>query len=251
MKRDDRRQAIMDLLVQAGAVDLDDLAHRFDVSKMTIHRDLDDLEQSGLLRKIRGGATIESGTQFEADYRYRALQNTDAKQAIAAKAASLVEPGMTILINDGTTAGLMADHLASIRPLTVITNNLAAIKTLSEQPGINLIALGGSFSQKFNAFFGMITEDSLSRLRVDIGFLSAPAISGTTAYHMDENVTRCKRVMINASAHRVLLADKRKFGRTALHELADVSTFQTVITDTLAPDIAAPLRDAGVTIIES
>ncbi|OUD09589.1 DeoR family transcriptional regulator [Marivivens niveibacter] len=251
MKRDDRRQAIMDLLVQAGAVDLDDLAQRFDVSKMTIHRDLDDLEESGLLRKIRGGATIESGTQFEADYRYRALQNTDAKQAIAAKAASMVEPGMTILINDGTTAGLMADHLASIRPLTVITNNLAAIKTLSDQPGINLIALGGNFSQKFNAFFGMMTEDSLSRLRVDIGFLSAPAISGTTAYHMDENVTRCKRAMINASAHRVLLADKRKFGRTALHELADVSTFQTVITDTLDPEIAAPLRDAGVSIMES
>ena len=72
MKRDERRQAIMDLLVGARAVDLDDLADRFAVSRMTIHRDLDDLEQAGLLRKVRGGATIEAGTQFESDFRIRA-----------------------------------------------------------------------------------------------------------------------------------------------------------------------------------
>ena len=61
MKREERRQAIMDLLIAARAVDLDDLAGRFAVSKMTIHRDLDDLEQTGLLRKVRGGATVEAG----------------------------------------------------------------------------------------------------------------------------------------------------------------------------------------------
>src|SRR5690606_14481413 len=79
MKRDERRQAIMDQLIEARAVDLDDLATRFAVSKMTIHRDLDDLEQAGLLRKVRGGATIETGTQFESDFRIRELQYADAK----------------------------------------------------------------------------------------------------------------------------------------------------------------------------
>ena len=72
VKREDRKQAIMDLLVEQRAVDLDDLAERFAVSKMTIHRDLDDLESEGLLRKMRGGATMESGTQFESDFRFRA-----------------------------------------------------------------------------------------------------------------------------------------------------------------------------------
>ena len=68
MKREDRRQTIMDQLVSDGAVNLDDLVHRFAVSKMTIHRDLDDLETAGVLRKIRGGATIEAGTEFESAF---------------------------------------------------------------------------------------------------------------------------------------------------------------------------------------
>ena len=83
MKREDRRQAIMDLLVEQRMVDLDDLSDRFAVSRMTIHRDLDDLEQAGLLRKMRGGATIEAGNQFESDFRFRERQEGDAKQRIA------------------------------------------------------------------------------------------------------------------------------------------------------------------------
>ena len=97
LKRDERRQAIMDLLVGARAVDLDDLADRFAVSRMTIHRDLDDLEQAGLLRKVRGGATIEAGTQFESDFRIRALQDSDAKTRMARASLDLVEPGMTVM----------------------------------------------------------------------------------------------------------------------------------------------------------
>ena len=84
MKRDDRQQAIMDLLVQDGEVELDALADRFAVSKMTIHRDLDELESAGLLRKIRGGATIQSGTRFESDFRLRERQGSDAKAASTA-----------------------------------------------------------------------------------------------------------------------------------------------------------------------
>ncbi|TMV51136.1 DeoR/GlpR transcriptional regulator, partial [Thioclava sp. BHET1] len=89
MKRDERRQAILDLLVESRAVGLDDLAERFTVSKMTIHRDLDDLEQAGLLRKVRGGATIEAGTQFESDFRLRARQDSAAKERMARAALEL------------------------------------------------------------------------------------------------------------------------------------------------------------------
>src|SRR6056297_2380058 len=102
MKRSDRQQAITDLLVAEGEVDLDDLAARFGVSRMTIHRDLDDLESAGVLRKIRGGATIRAGTQFESDFRIRERQDSGAKAAMAEAALDLVEPGMTVMVNDGS-----------------------------------------------------------------------------------------------------------------------------------------------------
>ena len=156
MRRDDRRQAIMDLLVETRAVELDALAERFAVSRMTIHRDLDELEQAGLLRKVRGGATIEAGTQFESDFRIRALQDPDAKANMAQAALALVEPGMTVLVNDGSMAALLGSALVEKRPLTIITNNAAVIDTLRSETGITLIALGGVFNVKFNAFFGMV-----------------------------------------------------------------------------------------------
>ena len=247
MRRDDRRQAIMDLLVAARAVDLDDLADRFAVSRMTIHRDLDDLEQAGLLRKVRGGATIEAGTRFESDFRIRALQDGEAKARMARAAMELVEPGMTVMINDGSMAALLAETLVEKRPLTIITNNAAVIDRMRAEPGITLIALGGVFSPKFNGFFGIVTEQALSRLRADLAFISSPAVAEGQAFHMDDAVVRTKRAMMAAAARGCLLVNHSRFGRSALHVLADLAEFQTIITDAEPdPDQRAALERAGL-----
>ncbi|PKP73325.1 MAG: DeoR family transcriptional regulator [Alphaproteobacteria bacterium HGW-Alphaproteobacteria-6] len=250
MKLQDRRQQIIDRLIEAGTVALDDLARQFGVSKMTIHRDLDDLAAAGMLRKLRGGATIESSLQFEADYRFRERRDRPEKARIAHAAAGLVEPGMTVLINDGSTAAILAEMLARRRDLTVITNNLAAINTLAGAPGVTLLALGGAYSRKFNGFFGVIAEEALARLRADIAFVSTPAILGGACYHMDDAVTRTKRQMIRAAGRACLLADQSKFGRSALHHLADLGEFAAVITGAApAPPHADALEEAGTRLI--
>lgn len=247
MKREDRKQAIMDMLVEQHAVDLDDLAERFAVSKMTIHRDLDDLEAEGLLRKMRGGATIEAGNQFESDFRFRARQEGAAKARMARAALELVEPGMTLMINDGSMAAVLGAMLPEKRPLTVITNNAAIIDTLRGESGITLIALGGIYSAKFNGYFGVVTEETLARLRADIAFISAPAVQGTRAFHMDDNVIRAKRAMFAAAAKTCLLVNHQRFGRSALHVLAELADFDTLITDAPPdPETGATLAKAGI-----
>ncbi len=249
MKREDRKQAIMDLLVEQHAVDLEDLAERFAVSKMTIHRDLDDLESEGLLRKMRGGATIDAGTQFESDFRFRARQDGSAKARMARAALDLVEPGMTLMVNDGSMAAVLGAMLPEKRPLTVITNNAAIMDALCTESGITLIALGGVYSAKFNGFFGVVTEETLARLRADIAFISAPAVSGTRAFHMDDNVVRAKRAMIASAARTCLLVNHQRFGRTALHVLADLTDFDAIITDaTPEPEARAALDRAGIVL---
>ncbi len=249
MKRDDRRQAIMDLLVSEGSVDLEDLAQRFVVSKMTIHRDLDDLEATGVMRKVRGGGTIDAGTQFESDFRFRAEYDRAAKVAMSDAALDLVEPGMTVMINDGSTAAILGERLRDKRPLTVITNNAAVIEALKTETGVTLIAVGGTYSAKFNGFFGMLTENALAGLRADIAFLSAPAVSGTTVFHMDEAVINSKRAMIASGTKTCLLVHHSRFARTALHKLADLSEFDAVITDTRpARDSILDLEQAGIAL---
>lgn len=249
VKGEERRQAIMDLMVESRAVELDELASRFAVSKMTIHRDLDELEQAGLLRKVRGGATIEAGTQFESDFRIREKQDSGAKARMARAALELVEPGMSVIVNDGSMAALLGSSLTERRPITVITNNAAVIDTIKGEPGVTLIAMGGTFSPKFNAFIGIVTENTLSRLRADVAFISAPAASGLHAFHMDDTVVRAKRAMMAAAARCYLLINHARFGRSALHVLADLTTFDAIITDDDPPHAErAAIEKAGITL---
>ncbi|MBP7002628.1 DeoR/GlpR family DNA-binding transcription regulator [Amaricoccus sp.] len=226
-----RRQAIMEALIEAGSATVDDLSARFAVSRMTIHRDLDELEAGGLLRKVRGGASIRSSARFESDYRYRASLAAAEKDRIARAAARLVEPGQTVILDDGSTAGAVARHLAARRPVTVITNNLTAIGELAGANGVTLIALGGQYSRKFHGFFGLACEEAMRGLRADVAFLSSSAIRGAAAWHQNQEVVQAKRLMIAAADQRRLLVDHTKFGRPALHFLCDLVAFDSVLTD--------------------
>lgn len=247
MKRDIRRQQIMELLGDEGTVEVDALCRRFAVSKMTIYRDLDDLERDGVLRRIRGGVTIESELEVEGDYRTRERQNHEVRSVISEKALELIEPGMTIMIADGTLAASLGALLPSKAPLTVITNNAALIDSLRDEAGINLIALGGSYSPKYNAFFGVLTEHNIISLRADLAFLVAPAVSGNQAYHMDSDVVRTKRAMLERAIKSCLMVAESKFNRVALHVLADLEEFDWVITDKLPdPAVKRELDNRGI-----
>ena len=249
VRGEDRRQFIMDLLVEHRAVDIDDLAQRFGVSKMTIHRDLDELEQGGVLRKVRGGATADAGNQFESDFRIRARQDADAKKRMATEALKLIEPGMTVMINDGSMSAVLGSMLSQKRPLTVITNNQAIISALLGEVGITLLVLGGIYSAKFNAYCGVVTEETLQRLRADVAFISAPAVSGLQAFHMDDNIVRAKQAMMQAATRKCLLVNHSRFNRTALHVLSDLKSFDWIITDS-EPDnnVSEELKSAGLTL---
>jgi len=249
MKRDERRQRIMDVLVADGEVQLEALSLRFDVSRMTIHRDLDELESEGLLRKIRGGATIRSGTRFESDFRFRERQGAEAKAAMARASLALVEPGMTVMINDGSMAAVLGRMAPEKRPLTVITNNVAVLEALKGAAGITLIAIGGVYSQKFNAYLGSVAEEALAGLRADIAFLSSPAVAGLEVFHMDDSVARCKRAMMRQAGTCCLAVSHGRFGQAALYRLAALSEFRHIITDgTPRPEVLAELEGAGLSL---
>lgn len=249
MKADSRRQKIVELLVAEGTASLNRLVQHFDVSIMTIHRDLDELEAQGLLRKQRGGATIKSSSQFESDFRYRVQMSADEKRGVAQRAAQFIEPGMSVMLDDGSTSQALAPFLIEKAPLTVITNNLSVITDLGGNVGITVLALGGTYSKKFNGFFGILTESALDDLRADVAFMSSSSVDGVSAFHQDLEVVAVKRRMIESSARRYLLVDHHKFERTALYLLAKLSEFDGVITNSeLASYKAETLQNNGISL---
>jgi DeoR/GlpR family transcriptional regulator of sugar metabolism len=228
---DRRRTALADHVLSAGSVSAADLAELFGVSLMTIHRDLDELERQGIVRKYRGGVTAQPSGVFESNVGYRKKSNQQAKDAIAARAVELVEPGMAVMLDDSTTALALARRLVGITPLTVVTNFLEAMNLLARERDIRLMALGGDYDPLHDSFLGMSCVDAIESLRVDLCFVSTSAVSGGYAYHQEQHIVSVKRAMLGAATRNVLLVDHTKLGRVALHHVAPLSVFERVVVD--------------------
>ncbi|WP_158240775.1 DeoR/GlpR family DNA-binding transcription regulator [Telmatospirillum siberiense] len=228
MTPSERRREIVNLVMAERTVQLDQLADHFGVSRMTIHRDLDLLEERGLLRKGRGGATAEGSLLFESNFHYRMQTEVAEKRALAKAAGALVEPGNVVMIDDSTTTLMLAEEFESIDFITIITNSLAVCERLRGRPNIHLILTGGTYNDTFQGFYGLVCEQSLAKLRADWAFLSASSVIGTSLYHQDQEVVRMKRALMSSAERSVLLLTHSKFKARALNHFADLSEFDRV-----------------------
>jgi DeoR/GlpR family transcriptional regulator of sugar metabolism len=244
---DERRGALLRHIGVRGTAHLDELAGLFGVSRMTIHRDLDTLAAQGLVRRVRGGATAQPSVLFESNFSYRRALHADHKRLLAAAVAEEIEPGMAVVLDDSTTSDAVVPYLAARTPLTLITSALGAIEAAKGLSGLTLIALGGEYCPTFNAFLGLVAEQAMAAMRADLLIMSASAMRGTVAYHQDQRVVRVKRAMMAAADRRVLVIDSSKFGKSALHRLADLDEFDRVYVDRALPrDNAARMEEAGI-----
>ena len=243
----ERRERIAEYVLQRESVPARELAAHFDVSIMTVHRDLDELERQGVLRKSRGGATPQPSSLFESNVRYRLSAARAEKEAVARFALTLIEPGQAVLLDDATTTLALARLLPALAPITVITNYLATIQALHAASGVRLIALGGEYLPSHDSFTGVGCEAAIALLRADLFFMSTSAVSAGVAFHQEQEIVKVKRAMLAAATKRVLLVDHAKLGKTALHKLAPLTDFDLVVVDAGADDERLrELRDAKV-----
>ncbi|MEN9955251.1 MAG: hypothetical protein RLY34_58 [Actinomycetota bacterium] len=249
-KQQARQRGIAEAVMSEGSVRIEALAERFGASLMTVHRDLDELEDRGLLRKTRGLATALSSTLVESSDVYRRGQETPAKMAIAKAALEFIEPGQSIIIDDSTTALHLVKMLHEKSPLTVITNVLTVMNELNGVRGISLVGLGGTYHNWCSAFMGAMTAESIKRLRADLLIMSTAAISDGMCFHQSEEAVATKRAMFEVATKRILLVDHTKFERRALHALARLDEFDHVIVDAAtSPEEIEKMRSKDIDII--
>ena len=245
----ERRERMRRRIVAEGFVRMDDLVDEHGVSLMTVHRDLDLLQREGWLRKVRGGATAEQSSVHHGDVRQRAASMASAKRQIAESALDLVEPGMSVLIDESTTGLALARLLPARGPLTVVTNFLAVVDALAPQQGVDLVALGGDYYPAYDAFLGLRTSEAISSLRADVLFMSTTAVTGGFCYHQSQETVAVKRALMAAAGRRVLLLDHSKFRQQGLYRLAPLTAFDLVIVDAGTPqDHLAQLSELGVAV---
>jgi DeoR/GlpR family transcriptional regulator of sugar metabolism len=242
--RNTRQDQIADHVLREGSVSASQLAETFGVSLMTVHRDLDELERQGVVRKFRGGVSAQPSSVFESNVAYRLRTARAEKVAIARVARSLIEPGMAVMLDDSTTTLGVAELLADAAPLTVITNFLQVINAVSRVDGVRLIALGGEYYPTHDSFLGVPCIEAIESLHADVLLTSTSAASGGLTYHQEQEIVLVKRAMMRSATRKVLLMDHTKLGGTALHQLAPLTDFDDIVVDAGAPaDVVRTLRE--------
>jgi DeoR/GlpR family transcriptional regulator of sugar metabolism len=248
-----RRQAqIVEYLAAHREASLAELADRFGVSQMTVYRDVEHLERMAAVRRVPGGVTSQPSTVFESNLQYRQTVQLAEKQAIARAAVKLVEPGMSIMLDDGTTIAPMLPELRTKGPLTVISGFRPVLDALRGADNVNVIVLGGLYREQHDCVVGVLAEEMIRSLRADLFFLSSAAIDQGAILHQEQEMVQVKRAMMASAQRRVLLTDHTKLGRTATHRVADVEEFDHIYVDERATDAQLAhitCADVDVTIV--
>lgn len=233
----DRHAAILAKLGVQRTVRVSELADSLGVSEMTIRRDIDGLDAVGALRKVHGGATSRTALNaLEPGFGANADQRTDAKESIAATAATLIQPGMTLALTGGTTTYRLVEHLSG--PLTVLTNSLPAADKLhrTAPPGVSVLLTGGERSPS-EALVGPIATSTVRSFNVDICFMGAHGVdasAGITTPNLAEADTN--RAFAEQCGRLVVLADSTKFGTVSLARIAGVDQVSCIVTDSRPSD---------------
>jgi DeoR/GlpR family transcriptional regulator of sugar metabolism len=230
-----RRQEVLEHVIEHREVRIDDLTERFGVSLMTMHRDLDDLAERRLLVKLRGKVEAYPALTVETAARFRDGINHVEKAALGELAVRQVRPGQTVFLDDSTTLFPLAHRLTELDQLVVITNSLRVARMLGPTDGIEVIVLGGRYNNEFDSCVGPDVVAAMERTRADIGFMSVTAIAAGHLYHPLQDYAELKMAALRAANRNVLLADHTKFGKTATFAHGNVGDYDLLITDDAAP----------------
>lgn len=250
----ERYRQIRKELLQNDLVTVEELASRHGVSKMTIRRDLKQLEEEGLATRVRGGAVSSRSRHgpLEPPMQERVKKHAEEKAEIARKAVGLIEDGETIFIGSGSTSLAVAEALQERNNLTVVTNALTVANALLNAQGVSLILVGGFLRKGETSLIGHIAERTLQDIRVDKVIMGIGGIDpqhGLTGDHIEELMT--DRAVMGITDEVIIVADHTKFGHVASSLTAPVTAAKKIVTSSKAPkEIVAAVQDLGVEVIE-
>lgn len=241
LERVERESAILARLAEDGALSVSGMAGDLCVSEVTIRGDLRALEQQGLLVRTRGGArpsTVKHILQ-------RQKVNVEAKERIAAAAASLVLDDDTVMIEAGTTTALIVKYLTERRGVQIVTNSTLAFNNARPIHSLQTILTGGVFRRETESLVGPLAERAIEDFNTRVAFL------GTDGFSPDRGLTtrfveggQVARLMRNRAEETWLVADSSKFGQAGFVSFLPLSGITGIITDAgLTPEAAEALKE--------
>ena len=252
MQAKERRRLVEERVLADGEVDFGTLAAAFDVSEMTIRRDVESLETRGVVRRVTGGAMALTGKSTEPSFATRAAAAAVEKVHIAEAVVALLAPRETVILDSGSTALAVARAIRGRElALTVVTPSLLVALELSEEPETTVLVVGGLVRPGELSIVGSEAEEAFGRYNCDVfvmGLAGVHATRGLSEYHREEG--QVKRAAMLCADRTIVAADRSKLGRTRLMTIGRLDMVHTLVTD--APDddpTVVAAREAGVATV--
>ena len=241
-----RQHLILSRLRTRGAVRITALSKELGVSAMTIRRDIADLADKGLLKRVHGGAVTTSTLLSEPLFSVKSQMDIGLKDAIAQEAIKYVAPGDVIAVGGGTTAYVFAQHLLESQQssgITILTNSIPVAELVQalESKDVEVIVTGG----RSNSLVGPIADKVVASLRVNTVFLGTHSVSIPRGFLMPNSLEAATDMaMMDIADRTIILTDHTKWSCTSLSLFARFDQVDTVITDDgLDPDSVGKTRD--------
>jgi DeoR family fructose operon transcriptional repressor len=253
MARVKRQRGILEWLKQEPIVMVRDMADRYNVAESTIRRDLEQLQERGLIDRAHGCAISKDESSGGSPFSARTTLNIEAKQASGQAASMMIHPGETVFIDGGTTTEYILPNILHLEGLTIVTCGLNIVLRLLENPQIRTILIGGLVTLPSMSLIPLHRNDynQLSELRVDKAFISASSVSaeyGVMNSFLDRIPT--KRMALEISKQAIVVVDGSKVGKISLGEIAPISDFDFLATDATAPqDELEKIRALNVVVL--
>ncbi|MFQ9231204.1 MAG: DeoR/GlpR family DNA-binding transcription regulator [Collinsella sp.] len=229
----ERQRFIMNWLAEKPNISVSDIVRRFSVSEVTARHDLVSLESEGKLRRVRGGAVSLSRSNAISYPEERINVQVEAKEAIAATAATLVDDGDVLVIDIGTTAFYFTKALMDKRDITIITGDLAIANYASfNLPNASVVLLGGSVRKGHLYLAGALTLDCMSKLHADKAFVSADGFHPDHGFTVEHDFSAMiKSMYLTNSNQGYMMVDQGKFNKTSFYQSAQIDDLDGIIVD--------------------
>ncbi len=257
-KQQQRFNTILALLQQSGSVSVDSLSAELAVSVVTVRRDLDMLEQQGMLSRTHGGAVSIDPLFYEPFKNDRSFlaqvqHLSDEKRRIGRAAAALIHPGETIAITPGTTTAEVVRGLPLNCNVTVVTNTANIAMELSKRKDVKVFVTGGHLHGDWFSLVGPTAIRSLENILIQTIFVGADGFDakwGISCHSTDE--AELNGAMVRKARRRIAVADHTKLGLVARWRICETKAIHTLVTDTGATAaMIEPFRKAGIEVIRA
>jgi len=247
----ERKREILSKLNSDGKVIVAELAKEFGVTEETVRRDLEKLDNEGLVSKIYGGAVSKKNSALDLPYNVRVSVNVDEKEIISELVAEHVRDGDRLMLDSSSTDIYIVKKLKAKKNLTVITNSVKILLELSDKPDFTVLCTGGSLKEGSLSLNGSSAEKMISSYHVDAAIVSCKGLDMTLGVtDSNEADGQIKQAMFASADKKILALDGGKFDNKSFVKLCDVNVLDMIITDR-APSEAwqSFCRENGVELI--